>query len=64
MTDAPDFKTWSRERLEEFVTSAYTKMIAQQETIANLRHDLKDAIRAYRDLIIQHEKEKQNDDRK
>jgi hypothetical protein len=39
----PDFKTWSRENLEQFANASY-------QEILHLQADLKTAIEAYRDL--------------
>lgn len=39
----PDFKTWSRENLEQFANASY-------QEILHLQADLKVALEAYRDL--------------
>jgi len=39
----PDFKTWSRENLEQFANASY-------QEILHLQADLKAALEAYRDL--------------
>jgi len=39
----PDFKTWSRENLEQFANSSY-------QEILHLQADLKAALEAYRNL--------------
>jgi hypothetical protein len=41
----PDFKTWSRENLEQFANASY-------QEILHLQADLKAALEAYRDLNI------------
>ena len=45
----PDFRTWSHENLAKLAKEMYLEMLA-------LRKDVKDAIKAYREVII---KEKQ-----
>jgi len=47
----PEFKTWTRENLDKFATDAYLKLQEQEDLIQQLNCDLKDAIKAYRDLI-------------
>jgi hypothetical protein len=47
----PAFDTWSRENLVKFAEEAYAKMQEQQERIEHLQSDLKDAIKAYRELL-------------
>jgi hypothetical protein len=46
----PTFETWSQENLAKFAAEAYTKMQQQQERIEQLQNDLKDAIKAYREV--------------
>ena len=41
----PDFKTWSRENLEQFANASY-------QEILHLQADLKATLEAYRDLNI------------
>ena len=59
MADTPDFSTWSKATLILFCERAYERMQHDQEEIASLKATVKDAIQAYRELIINHEKEKQ-----
>ena len=47
----PAFNTWSYENLAKFAAEAYAKMQQQQDQIEQLQNDLKDAIKAYRELI-------------
>tara|TARA_R110002126_G_scaffold114521_3_gene253122 strand:+ start:748 stop:897 length:150 start_codon:yes stop_codon:yes gene_type:complete len=47
----PNFETWSHENLAKFAAEAYAKMQEQQERIEQLQNDLKDAIKAYRELL-------------
>jgi len=47
----PAFDSWSQENLVKFAKEAYLKMQQQQEHIEQLQNDLKDAIKAYRELI-------------
>ena len=47
----PAFNTWSQENLAKFAAEAYTKMQEQQDHIEQLQNDLKDAIKAYRELL-------------
>jgi hypothetical protein len=46
----PNFDLWSQENLAKFAAEAYTKMQYQQERIEQLQNELKDAIKAYREL--------------
>jgi hypothetical protein len=46
----PAFDTWSQENLAKFAAEAYAKMQQQQERIEQLQNELKDAIKAYREL--------------
>jgi len=47
----PAFETWSQENLAKFAVEAYAKMQEQQDHIEQLQNDLKDAIKAYRELL-------------
>jgi len=47
----PAFNTWSQENLAKFAAEAYEKMQEQQERIEQLQNDLKDAIKAYREVL-------------
>ncbi len=49
-TNDPDFTTWQHETLASFARDAYGKLQRQDEEIQQLRLDLKDAIKAYREL--------------
>jgi hypothetical protein len=57
MKDVPDFKTWGSAALIAFCEQAYSRMQTDQEEITSLKGTVKDAIQAYRTLIIIHEKE-------
>jgi hypothetical protein len=46
----PNFDLWSQENLAKFAKEAYVKMQEQQERIEQLQNELKDAIKAYREL--------------
>lgn len=46
----PNFESWSHENLAKFAAEAYAKMQEQQERIEQLQNELKDAIKAYREL--------------
>ena len=47
----PAFETWSQANLAKFAADAYVKMQQQQDQIEQLQNDLKDAIKAYREVI-------------
>lgn len=47
----PNFELWSHENLANFAKEAYLKMQQQQDHIEQLQNDLKDAIKAYRELL-------------
>jgi len=47
----PAFDTWSHENLAKFAAEAYAKMQQQNDHIQQLQNDLKDAIKAYRELL-------------
>lgn len=46
----PTFENWSQANLAKFAAEAYVKMQQQQERIEQLQNELKDAIKAYREL--------------
>jgi hypothetical protein len=46
----PNFDLWSQENLAKFAAESYKKMQEQQERIEQLQNELKDAIKAYREL--------------
>jgi hypothetical protein len=46
----PAFDTWSQENLAKFAAEAYAKMQEQHDQIQQLQNDLKDAIKAYREM--------------
>jgi hypothetical protein len=48
----PTFNTWERANLEKFALEAYEKLQMQDDHIQHLQCDLKDAIAAYRELIL------------
>jgi hypothetical protein len=47
----PAFETWSQENLAKFAAEAYAKMQEQHDRIEQLQNELKDAIKAYRELL-------------
>ena len=47
-----NFITWTQENLAQFAQEAVAKMTEQHEQIQQLQCDLKDAIEAYRALIV------------
>ncbi len=52
MSGIPTFSTWDRATLDQFARDVYIKLQQQQETIEQLTLDKKDAIEAYRMLIL------------
>ena len=46
----PNFELWNQENLAKFAAESYKKMQEQQERIEQLQNELKDAIKAYREL--------------
>jgi len=48
----PTFATWDRAVLDKFALEAYLRMQQQQDQLEQLRGDLKDAIEAYRAVIM------------
>ena len=46
----PNFEMWIQANLAKFAAEAYEKMQEQQERIEQLQNELKDAIKAYREL--------------
>lgn len=48
--DAPDFAAWQNDNLVRFATDAYRKLIEQEQLVAQLRLDLRDAMKVARDL--------------
>jgi hypothetical protein len=46
----PNFELWSQKNLAKFAAESYKKMQEQQERIEQLQNELKDAIKAYREL--------------
>jgi hypothetical protein len=47
----PAFETWEYENLVKFAQEASKKLQEQHDQIQRLQNDVKDAIRAYRELI-------------
>jgi hypothetical protein len=45
------FETWTHENLAKFAAESYAKMQKQQDHIEQLQNDLKDAIKAYREVM-------------
>jgi len=48
----PTFNTWDRATLDKFAMEAYLRMQKQLTQLEQLRGDLKDAIEAYRAVVI------------
>ena len=46
----PNFDLWSQENLAKFAAEAYEKMQEQHDLIQQLQNELKDAIKAYREM--------------
>jgi hypothetical protein len=46
----PNFESWSHENLAKFAAESYKKMQEQHDRIEQLQNELKDAIKAYREL--------------
>ena len=53
--DTPKFETWEHDTLAAFARDAYAKLKQQAEEIEQIRADLRDTRKAYRELIILHE---------
>jgi hypothetical protein len=51
----PKFDRWEHPTLVAFAHDAYKKLQEQDDTIQQLQRDLKDAIAAYRQLMMLHE---------
>jgi len=47
----PSFEVWERKTLDKFAYDSYAKLLEQEALIQQLNWDLKDAIKAYRELI-------------
>jgi len=52
VSSIPTFSTWDRATLDQFARDVCIKLQQQQETIEQLTLDKKDAIEAYRMLIL------------
>lgn len=52
MNQVPNFAAWSNENLANFAFDAYLRLQAQQDTIEQLRGDLKDAMQLIRAGIL------------
>ena len=48
----PAFDTWERATLDKFAQDSYAKLLEQADQIQQLQDDLKDAIKAYRELML------------
>lgn len=48
--DTPNFAAWSNENLANFAKDSYLQMKKQDEALQQLRLDLKDAMKAVRQL--------------
>lgn len=53
--NAPNFAAWSMDNLVKFCNESYQRLQENGETIQQLQTDLKDAISAYRQLMLRHE---------
>lgn len=51
--DTPNFAAWHLDTLAQFAADAYHKLRLQDETIEQLRRDLKDSMAANRKLLIE-----------
>ena len=47
-----NFETWSTDNLAKFAAEANNKLDEQNQRITDLQQDLKDAIKAYRELLL------------
>lgn len=61
MDDMPNFAAWDREKLEQHCVDTYLAVRRLHEEMQHLRVERADAIAAYRQLIINHERT-HNDD--
>lgn len=52
MNQGPNFAAWSNENLANFAFEAYLRLQTQQDTIEQLRGDLKDAMQLVRAGIL------------
>jgi hypothetical protein len=48
----PSFEVWERKTLDKFAYDSYAKLLEQEALIQQLNWDLKDAIKAYRELML------------
>jgi len=48
----PSFEVWERKTLDKFAYDAYARLLEQEALIQQLNWDLKDAIKAYRELML------------
>jgi hypothetical protein len=46
----PQFESWTHENLVKFAYDAYRMLQTQDDQLQQLRNDLKDAIKAYREV--------------
>jgi len=53
MKHQPDFATWERGNLVNIALEMYLKLERQEDEIQQLKNDVKDALRAYRQLTIE-----------
>lgn len=54
MSNMPDFAEWSREALQEFCKDAYKRLQDHTEEISMLQIEVKEAVRAYRELVLRY----------
>lgn len=54
MSNMPDFAEWSREALQEFCKDSYKRLQDHTEEIAMLQIEVKEAVRAYRELVLRY----------
>ena len=47
----PAFETWNHENLVNFAQESYKKLQEQNDQIQQLQNDVKDAIKAYREVM-------------
>lgn len=53
-SNMPDFSEWSREALQDFCKDTYKRMQEYTEEIAALQIEVKEAVRAYRELVLRY----------
>lgn len=59
MSSPPNFAAWNSQTLANFAYEAYLQLQTQHDLIQQLMADKKDAIEAYRELILRYDLPKQ-----